>query len=60
MSIYLAKKELRSILDRSKLKYTMELNLDRHVAVDKNGKYLSYEDYSEEDLQKIIKNVMLI
>tara|TARA_R110001592_G_scaffold18816_17_gene77910 strand:- start:35904 stop:36824 length:921 start_codon:yes stop_codon:yes gene_type:complete len=55
MSIYLAKKELRSILDRSKLKYTMELNLDRHVAVDKNGKYLSYEDYSEEDLQKLVE-----
>ena len=56
MSIYLAKKELRSILAKSKLKYTMDLNLDRHVAIDKNGKYLSYDDYSEETLQNLVES----
>ena len=56
MSIYLAKKELRNILDKSKLKYSLDLNLDRHVAVDKKGKYLSYDDYSEESLQNLVES----
>lgn len=55
MSIYLAKKELTGILNRSKLLYRMDLNLDRHVAIDKNGKYLSYDDYSEEKLQELVE-----
>ena len=56
MSIYLAKKELRNILDKSKLKYTLELNLDRHVAVNKKGDYLSYDDYSEESLRNLVES----
>lgn len=56
MSIYLAKRELRNILDKSKLKYSLELNLDRHVAVDKEGKYLSYDEYSEERLKDLVKS----
>ena len=56
MSIYLAKKELRNILDKSKLKYSLDLNLDRYVAVDKKGKYLSYDEYSEESLQNLVES----
>ena len=56
MSIYLAKKELRSILDKSKLSYTMDLNLDRHVAVSKNGKYLSYNEYNEKALENLVES----
>ena len=56
MSIYLAKKELRNILDKSKLKYSLDLNLDRYVAVDKKGKYLSYDDYNEENLQNLVES----
>jgi len=55
MSIYLAKRELKDILDRSKLKYSLPLNLDRHVAVDKNEKYLTFEDYDEEVLQNLVE-----
>ena len=56
MSIYLAKKELKNILDKSKLKYSLPLDLDRHVAVDKNGNYMSYNEYSEEKLQKLVES----
>lgn len=55
MSIYLSKKELKDILDKSKLKYKLSLNLDRNIAVDKNGNYLSYDMYTEEKLQKLVE-----
>jgi len=55
MSIYLAKKELKEILDKSKLSYKMDLNLDRYIAIDKKESYLIYENYTEEKLQKLVE-----
>lgn len=55
MSIYLSKKELRDILDKSKLKYDLPLDLNRHVAIDNKGKYLSYDNYTEENLKELVE-----
>lgn len=56
MSIYLAKKELIDILNKSKLEYKIESDTGRNIAIDKNGKYMTFSEYSEENLKKLVIN----
>lgn len=56
MSIYLAKKELSEILDKSTLKYNIHLPVYKKVATfGKDKNILKFKDYNEETLEKLIK-----
>lgn len=61
MSIYLAKKELADLLEGSHLKFDIKLDFSKKiVAENKNGKELKFQDYTEENLKKMVagkKNV---
>ena len=55
MSIYLAKKQLVELLDKSKLDYSVVLDNGRNIAATKKGKILDYDNYTEEKLQHFVE-----
>jgi len=55
MSIYLAKKKLISILENSSLEYKIDIDLIKHVAEVPGKGILDFEDYTEDELKKLVK-----
>ena len=55
MSIYLAKKELINILEKSSLDFKIPISKKKKLVVYNKKILLEYKDYNEEDLERIIK-----
>ena len=55
MSIYLAKKELINILEKSRLEFKLPLKQKKRIVVYENKVLMDFKDYNEEDLEKLIK-----
>ena len=56
MSVYLAKNELKKILENSNLKYKLDIVDPKTVAENKKGSVMDFENYSEEKLMDLVKN----
>jgi len=55
MSIHLMKKKLIDLLERGNLDFNIEFDVDRVVARVPNKGVLSYEDYTEETLEQLVR-----